>query len=466
MKRLFLFALMLILTVTASADVRLPSVLSSHMVLQQKTSARLWGWCEPGEKITVKSTWDTLTYQTVGTSEAKWSLQIKTPSAGGPYQIFIKGYNAITLDDVLIGEVWVCSGQSNMEWSVNWGLPYADDAAAATNKNIRFFHIPRTTANHPQEDVKARWAVNSPEEMKRFSAVGYFFGLKLHQDLDVPVGLVNASWGGTPAEVWTPADTLMQQEDLKKAAAQLKPSNGWSVKPGVNYNAMIAPLTNFPIAGVIWYQGESNVGMSDTYVPLMTTMIGSWRKAWQKDFPFYYVQIAPYAGYGNGSSAAFLREAQGQLLTFPQTGMVLTSDLVDNINDIHPKLKKEVALRLANYALSDAYGKKGIAFKSPSYKGMQIEKDKVRIQFYDAEKGLVSKGGAPTEFYVAGADQIFFAAEAKIENNTVVVRSKQVKQPVAVRFGFHNASMPNLFSREGLPVNIFRTDDWKVEIRK
>jgi sialate O-acetylesterase len=467
MKRIsLLFTLSAALVVCATfsfAQVRLPAIIGSHMVLQQNSEAKIWGWCDPNEKIKVTTTWDTTTYTATGSPNARWSVQLRTPAAGGPYKISIKGNNSIELEDVMIGEVWVCSGQSNMEMNVHWGLPYQDDAANANNKSIRFFHIPKTTSEYPQEDVKAKWVVCNPEDMKRFSAVGYFFGNKLQQELNVPVGLINTSWGGTPAEAWTPKDVVETDPVLKEAAGKLTPAQGWPVKPGLSYNGMINPVTSYNIVGAIWYQGESNTGTASTYQSLFTTMIGAWRKAWQKDLPFYYVQIAPYAGYGNKNIAPLLREAQTKSQSYPNTGMVVISDLVDNVNDIHPKMKKEVGVRLANYALFQTYGKGGLTYKSPEYKSMKVEKGRIRVHFDHAGNGLVSKGGTPTEFYIAGEDQKFVPAQAKIEGNTVVVWNKKVKSPVAVRFGFSNGAMPNLFSKEGLPVNLFRTDDWPVE---
>ncbi|MDP9230327.1 MAG: sialate O-acetylesterase, partial [Bacteroidota bacterium] len=342
MKKIILSSLLLTHSLFLFADVRLPAIISSHMVLQQNSQVKFWGWCEPGENVKLKTDWDTTTFVAKGSSSATWKIQLKTPQAGGPYKIFISGHNSIVLEDVMLGEVWVCSGQSNMEMNVNWGLPYQDEVVNATNTKIRFFHIPRTTSEYPQDDVKAKWVVCSPDAMKSFSAVGYFFGKKLQQELNVPVGLVNTSWGGTPAESWTPIELIEKDTMLKTASAKLKPSPGWPITPAVTYNAMIFPITNYAIAGSIWYQGEANVGTATTYQTLLTTMIGAWRKAWQKDFPFYYVQIAPYAGYGDNSSSAFLREAQSKVLNYPGTGMIVISDLVPDINDIHPKMKKEV----------------------------------------------------------------------------------------------------------------------------
>ena len=463
MKKFFSAACLFAISITTLANVRLPAVIGSHMVLQQKSTITIWGWSDPNEKIKLKTDWDTTTYTTTGSSGAKWNIQLQTPNAGGPHTISINGNNNILLEDVMIGEVWVCSGQSNMEMNVNWGLAYQDEAARATNTKIRFFYIPKTTSEYPQEDVKAQWVVCNPEEMKNFSATGYFFGKKLQGHLNIPVGLINSNWGGTPAEVWTPKEVVEEDTALKNAAAKLKTFNGWPTRPGLVYNAMIYPIVHYSIAGTIWYQGESNVGAASTYTSLFITMISSWRKAWQKDFPFYFVQIAPFAGYGDNSSSAFLREAQTKTLALSNTGMVLTSDLVDNIDDIHPKMKKEVGERLADLALAKTYDQKNIAYEIPMYKDMRIEKDKFRIYFTDTENGLKSKGPL-TEFYIAGEDQKFVIANAKIESNTVVVWNKNVPKPVAVRFGFRNAAILNLYNKEGVPINLFRTDDWPVHI--
>ena len=458
------FLLLLILTNSSSfANIRLPSILGSHMVLQQKSDVKLWGWADPNERITIKTDWDTATLKTVGSSGATWMVHLKTPPAGGSHRITISGYNTIVLDDVVFGEVWVCSGQSNMEMNVGWGLAqYNEDVAKATDTSIRFFYIPKKTSPYPQDDVHAQWVVCTPEEMKHFSVAGYFFGRQLREQLNVPVGLINANWGGTPAEVWTPDSLVNASEPLKQAAAKLTPANGWPITPGATWNAMIYPITNYPIAGAIWYQGESNVGTNDTYRDLFTTMIGAWRKYWNKDFPFYFVQIAPFAGYGEGNASALLREAQTQTLSYPGTGMVVTSDLVDNINDIHPKMKKEVGLRLANLALAETYRKKDVVYKSPMYKSMKVEKNKVRLYFDNAPSGFISKNGEPTGFYISGDDRNFVPAQAKIEKNAILVWNKEIKNPVAVRFGFTNYDMPNVFSKEGLPVNLFRTDNWDV----
>lgn len=456
------FLLLISNTPFTSAAVRLPSIIGSHMVLQQNSEVKLWGWCGPAEKIVIKTSWDTVTYQTKGESSAKWSLMIRTPAAGGPYKIIIN--KTIVLDDVMIGEVWLCGGQSNMEWSGDQGLKQSlNEAPNANNTNIRFFYIQKSTAEFPQDDCTGIWKVCSPEEMKHFSALGYFFGKNLQQALNVPVGLINSNWGGTAAEVWTPGEIVENDPILKAASLRLIPAAWWPEKPGSAYNAMIYPITGFGISGVIWYQGEGNAVTYSTYKQLLNTMISSWRKAWNKEFPFYFVQIAPFSGYGSYNICALEREAQTSCLSIPKTGMVVISDLVDDLSNIHPVNKIDVAGRLANLALSDHYGKTGLAYKYPLYKGMKNEKEKIRISFENAENGLVSKDKTVTEIFIAGEDRKFLPAMAKIEGSSLIVWNKAVKSPVAVRLGFSNASIPNLFSREGLPVNLFRTDNWDVD---
>jgi sialate O-acetylesterase len=452
----------LFLTIVATANVRLPAIIGNHMVLQQNSIASLWGWSDASEKITIRTSWDTTTYTTTATPEARWQIALKTPAAGGPHRITIQGNNKIELEDVMIGEVWLCSGQSNMEWSGDNGLPQTiAEMPQATQKEIRFFHVPRTTSRYPQDDVKAQWVVCNPDDMKRFSAIGYFFGKELNEALRAPVGLINASWGGTPAEVWTPESTVAGNTELAAAAKKLTPQQWWPIRPGASYNGMIVPLAPFNIAGVLWYQGESNVGTAATYTPLFSALIENWRQVFGKQVPFYFVQIAPYSGYGKDNmSSALLREAQTATLTLPRTGIVVTTDLVDNIADIHPKMKREVAHRLAQLALGDSYGQKVPPFQSPRYSHHTEEKGRIRIHFSDGVSKLTSKGGAPTEFYIAGDDRKFYPAVAKIEGKTVVVLSKQVTKPVAVRFAFTNAPQPNLYGENGLPVVPFRTDKW------
>jgi len=466
---LFLLSTFLFISFSSIAGIRLPNVISSNMVLQQQSKATLWGWADPAEKIFVTTSWNNAIDSVTTTSGAKWKIQINTPVAGGPYTITLKGWNTIVLENIMIGEVWVCSGQSNMEWSSNQKLKQIiEELPNSNNPNIRLFHVPKTTATSPQDNIPGEWKVCSPESLKGFSAVGYFFGKKLQHDLNVPIGLINASWGGTPAEVWTPDSEVNNDPILKNAAAQLNQASWWPVDPGLTYNAMISPLTNFAIAGAIWYQGESNTGTAASYEKLFTTMIGAWRKNWQKEFPFYYVQIAPFT-YGNKHISALLREQQTKTLSYPNTGMVVITDLVDNVKDIHPQNKKDVALRLANWALAETYKKNIGIYKSPVFKNMEISKDKAILYFDNAPNGFMIKGdGKPkaTEFYIAGDDKNFLPAEVKLEKDKIIVFNKQIKNPVAVRFSFSNTAMSNVFSKDGLPINPFRTDNWEVDTSK
>lgn len=460
MKRIIVAALFFSGAVHSFADIRLPAVLNNHMVLQQQSTVKLWGWADPGDKVFVTTSWDHKTDSVKTTRDAKWQINIQTPSAGGPYSIVFKSGNSIELSDVMIGEVWVCSGQSNMEMNEQWGLPDAKaELATCYNNNIRFFYVPKTTAKYPQEDCKASWAICDSNTMKAFSAAGYFFGKKLNKELNVPIGLINANWGGTPAEVWTPADLVNDDTALKAASAKHWVSPGWPYLPGYTFNGMIAPLTDFSIAGAIWYQGESNVGTAGTYSKLFTGMIGAWRKAWNKDFPFYYVQIAPYK-YNDKNAGALLQEAQTQSMHYPNVGMVVITDLVDDTSNIHPKNKHDVGYRLANWALAETYHKEGITYKSPLYKSMNTEKGKAIIIFDNAPAGLVAKDKNITELYIAGEDKIFYPAEAKIEKNVLIAWNKKVNNPVAVRYAFGNTAIGNLFNKEGLPVTPFRTDNW------
>lgn len=442
------------------ADVRLPAIIGNHMVLQQKAEVKLWGWSDPAEKITIHTSWDTTSYTSKGNADAKWMIAIKTPAAGGPYTITIAANNKIVIEDVLIGEVWVCSGQSNMEMSDSWGVTpeYTDDISNASNQSIRLFHTPRLTAAYPQNDTKGEWVVCNPTDLKQFSLAGYFFGKKLHEILSVPVGLIESSWGGTPAEVWTPKDSILNNITLHTSADKIKYSDYWPAKPASTFNAMIYPITNYAIAGVIWYQGESNVGAASTYTQLFSTMIHSWRTAWQLDFPFYFVQIAPFSGY-EGISGALLKEAQTKTLSVAKTGMVIIDDKVTDTTDIHPHDKMDVGFRLADLALTENYGKQ-IPDKYPMYKSMQVIKNKIQITFANADDGLINKGEPVKGFYIAGADKKFMPATAKIKGNTVIVYNKQVKVPVAVRYDFTKSPVPTLFNKSGLPANLFRTDDW------
>ena len=449
------------------AIIRLPSALGSNMVLQRQTTATLWGWCDPAEEITITVGWSPIAYKATGTNGARWSARIETPMAGGPYRIRIQGSSDLILENVMIGEVWLCSGQSNMEWSAALGLEQAiEEAPRAHHPNLRLFNVRKATSNFPQDDCDGSWQPCTPDSMRTFSALAYFFGRMLQTELNVPIGLIGSSWGGTPAEVWTPTE-VFDRDSLLAAVAMSLQSFPWRPNaPASCYNAMIHPLVPFRLRGVIWYQGESNVADHASYQTLFTQMVSSWRHAWDGEFfPFYFVQIAPFR-YPNRNVGALLREAQSRCESIPRSGMIVISDLVDSVRNIHPKDKKGAGRRLAALALAESYGKTEFSGRSPTYCRMSSEGNAIRLFFRHAEGGLVSKGGQPVGFQVAGADLQFHAAIAMIDGDTIVVANEHVLNPQAVRFAFDDETLPNVFSRKGLPLNLFRTDQWTVDTSK
>lgn len=469
----------LTLTAYALAEVKLPALVSDNMVLQQQTECNIWGWADPGEKVNVKASWQWFFGKsTTAGSDGKWKLSIKTPKASNaPRTITIKAANTIKLENILIGEVWVGSGQSNMEMPLTsvsnayTGIKdSAKEIAAANYPEIRLFQVGNFSSKEPLYNVKpgikmygvppaaCKWQSCTPETIPTFSSTAYFFARKLHKELGVPVGIIDSSWGGTSAEVWTPAaglKALGYHDELQQATDS--PQKAGKKIPTRLYNGMIHPLRNFRIKGVIWYQGEGNSWRANKYRELFSTMIGQWRDVFGYEFPFYYVQIAPY-NYGEVNSA-LLREAQFMTLSTPNVGMAVTMD-IGNLTDIHPKNKQEVGRRLALWALSKDYARKTIVYSGPIYKNMTIEGDKIRLTFDCTGSGLIAKDGPLTHFTIAGQDKNFVPATATIENDTIVVSSKKVPAPKAVRFAFTNTAEPNLFNKEALPASSFRTDNW------
>jgi len=466
MKKFVGLVVLLFVVQNGFAKLWLPSILSDNMVLQQKTEATIWGWTTASnEKITITGSWNNEAIS-VKAYQGKWVAKLPTPVGGGVYTITIKGHETIVIKNVLIGEVWLGSGQSNMQWTPQNGLLNVEEEIKNANyPNIRFFHVERHTAEHPQEQTLGKWVICTPETMKNFSSVAYFFGRKLHKELKVPVGMINSSWGGTPVETWIDKDVLTINNELKEASKKI-PSNVWRPHlPGNAYNAMIHPITNFSIAGFIWYQGESNRENAFSYYKSFPLLINSWRKEWESELPFYFVQIAPFT-YNSPKNidAAVVRDAQLQtMLSFPKTGMAVIND-IGNLKNIHPIKKQEVGRRLALWALAKDYEKTDLEYSGPVYKSMEINKKKIILHFDHAANGLMQKGKELAEFFIAGKDKVFHKAKAKIVKNTVVVSSKNVKEPVAVRFAFSNTALPNLFNKEGLPASAFRTDNWKIEL--
>ncbi|MBL1150395.1 MAG: 9-O-acetylesterase [Armatimonadetes bacterium] len=616
--------------------VSMPPVFSDHMVVQRQSNLKVWGWGDPGESVSVSASWTPKPASTVVRSDGSWEVALRTPNAGGPYSLRVRGNNVIEIQDVLVGEVWFCSGQSNMEWPLGRvpGLTPVDncdeEVANAKFPQIRQFLVQKARSRAPQESCVGRWSVCSPATAGSFSATAYFFGRELHKALRVPIGLINSTWGGTEVERWTPTQDLKripgidkrieeQEANLRSLperireweakvrslepglnswmnatiddsawnrlsvlgkwagtslagwdgsvwyrgtftlseGASLGPATlelgtidddeitwvngrevgrtaGWDrprtyalrrtdLKPGTNvvtvrvwdsggeggfsmsvprvvladgkrleignwkwkegveirqlpphpssnlraysdlYNAMVHPLRRFAIRGAIWYQGESNVSRAEQYAVTFPAMIHAWRREWdQPNFPFYFVQIAPFAGYGGVTSAAELREAQLLTLSTSNTGMIVTTDITPNVNDIHPSNKQDVGKRLALWALAKSYGMKHVVPSGPLYRSAKVVGREIMISF-DFSEGLVLKSALPTGFQIAGRDGKFVPAEARVEGKGVVVWSKSVPTPMYVRYGWEKAPIATLFNSSGLPVSPFRTDSFPRE---
>ncbi|MGB9624270.1 MAG: sialate O-acetylesterase [Phycisphaerae bacterium] len=478
---LFIFAL------PAAAAVKLPAVIGDNMVLQRDMKVPIWGTADPGEKVTV-TIGDQKAATTAG-ADGRWMVRLDPLKAGGPFEMTVAGNNKITLKDILVGEVWVCSGQSNMAMTVKAAANAHEEISAAKYPDIRLFTVARKVAATPQSDTQGSWVRCSPETVGDFSAAAYYFGRHLYRELDVPIGLIHSSWGGTPAEAWTSRSTLEADPALKAivdrwdeqianarragnaaenkrpAARGAKPPADLAASPGRPsslYNGMIQPLIPYAIRGAIWYQGEANAGRAYQYRKLFPAMIQDWRKAWgQGDFPFLFVQLAnfqPTKPEPSDSTWAELREAQTMTLSLPKTGMAVIID-IGEAKDIHPKNKQDVGKRLALAALAIAYGK-DVAYSGPMYDSMKIEGDRIRLTFKHVDGGLVAKDGKLKGFAIAGADRKFVWAEAQIDGDTVVVHSDKVARPVAVRYAWADNPECNLYNKAGLPASPFRTDDW------
>ena len=515
-----LAALAALTPAAARADVTLHPLFSDHMVLQRGPKAKVFGTATPGEKVTVSLNGPAAGHGTVATAAAdgSWVAEMPLPAAGLGFTLEIKGSNTITLKDVAVGDVWLCSGQSNMEWKVKQ-LPKDGQAKkvadAAANDNLRLFAVPNKPMPTPQKSfattkTEGLWLNCTPETVMDFSAVGYFFGRDIAAAQKVPVGLIASDWGGTPAEAWTSREGLLAQDALKylvenvdkviaansdaklvaakyqadlakwkeasdkakadgKSAprAPLKPSDGGvnQNSPTALYNGMIAPLLQFPVKGAIWYQGESNAGRAKEYRTLMPALVSDWRSKWGTELPFFMVQLAPY---GNGNAGrvdyAELRDAQfATTVKLPKVGIAVITDAGDE-TDIHPQKKEPAGQRLALAARSIAYGEK-VEFSGPQYKSHATDGDKVTVAFTHAD-GLTARGDTKdlAGFALCGDDKVFHPATAVIQGGSVVVSSDKVPKPVAVRFGWVNFAKPqlNLFNSAGLPAVPFRTDDFPL----
>ena len=454
---------LLLLTGAALADVRLPGVFSDHMVLQRDKPLRVWGWADAGERVSVKI--GSHTTSTVADTEGRWRVELPPMKGGGPYLLTVRGKNKVQVEDVLIGEVWLCSGQSNMEWPVSGCTDAAQDVAAADDPKIRHFKVPRVAAGTPYDDITATWQLCTPKTVGTFTACGYFMARELRKKLRVPVGLINSSWGGTRIEPWIAPVGFRSVPAVAEIAEQVAAAAGRKPKdqqqPAVLYNGMVHALVGYQMRGAIWYQGESNLGESESYTEKMKALIGGWRALWGiGDFPFLYVQIAPFT-YGQSDPGVLpvFWEAQAAVLdAVPGTGMVVTNDIA-TLDNIHPPNKQDVGKRLALLALNRAYGK-DIVDTGPRFREMTVEQDRIRVAFDHADGGLESRDRkALTHFEIAGPTGGFHAADGKIEDDAVVLTSKDVPHPIAMRFAWHKLAQPNLVNGAGLPASAFRAGE-------
>ncbi|MFH1024753.1 MAG: sialate O-acetylesterase [Planctomycetota bacterium] len=501
----------------ARADVRLPKIFTDDMMIQRDQPVRVWGWAEPGEPVKVSLAGKESAVR--ADEKGCWRVELPALKEGANLELSVAGKNTIVLKNVIVGDLWVCSGQSNMEFALNGALNGAEDVKAADFPGIRRIRFNHATSAYPEEDAPASgpWQVCSPKTAGGFTAVGFYFAREIHQKTGVPIGILDDNWGGTPIEPWTPVEGIGQVANFQKVIADREkafsayqaglpqamdgmekwiaqtreairkgerilpapnlPAHPWASGWCTMYNAMIHPLVRFPIKGAIWYQGESNGGEGDSYYDKMCALIGGWRKNWGiGDFPFYFVQLANYQKSGDspagGDGWSRLRAAQLKALSIPNTGMAVIID-IGAAGDIHPKNKYDVGVRLSRWALARDYGQKELVVSGPLFREMKIEGDKAILLFDHTGTGLMvgkKSGRSPVEeekdgklkwFAVAGADKKWEWADAMIQGNTVVVSSPGVKAPVAVRYAFfHNPEGANLYNREGLPASPFRTDNW------
>jgi sialate O-acetylesterase len=531
------FAVLMVLTAlcSASATVKLPALISDNMVLQQGKRVAVWGSADPNEQITVTFLGEKVSSR--ADHEGRWKLELGPLRAGGPFEMTITGKDKVILHNIEVGEVWLCSGQSNMGMWVQESLNADKEISTAHYPMIREFAVKKVVAGGPQQDAQGQWMVTSPVTVGKFSAAAYFFGRNLYETLNVPIGLIDSSWGGTPAEAWTSASALANDPELKplldawqhdvadypnlfeqfqhelerwEKLGQQAESEGKPVPPPQNdcgpvgryyscyplppsdprrdawratglYNAMIAPLILYTIAGVIWYQGESNATFASTfarwrppdgknvfhnrasqYRRLFPALIRDWRSRWgEGDFPFLFVQLANWnQNYAPTNSWAELRESQAIALSLPNTGMAVTVDIGDP-NNVHPKNKQEVGRRLALTAEAAVYGRK-VVYSGPVYDSMAIEGGTVRLHFREAEGGLVASGASLRGFEIAGQEREFHGAEARIDGDTIVVQSASVPHPVGVRYAWADNPECSLYNESGLPAAPFRTDNWPM----
>ncbi|GAA4335283.1 sialate O-acetylesterase [Flaviaesturariibacter amylovorans] len=469
-KHVFLASLLVLATHLAFSQTQLPSIFSDNMVLQQQSQVTIWGTDKPNTRVVVKGSWGKEA-KTTSDAAGQWRLKLPTPAAGGgPQTLSVTGSTPLTVKNVLLGEVWLCSGQSNMGMTLNgyYNQPVIgsnETILNSKNEQIRMYTQARATSLTPTTEMKGDWQLASPATTGKFSAVAYYFARTVHAQLGVPIGIIHTSWGGSPIEAWMDKESL-SGFTIKPIPDTIPKANPHRI-PTLLYNAMIHPYAGYTIKGALWYQGEANRENHYEYEAMFSRMVGLWRKQWQQgDFPVYYAQIAPF-GYPGTTTAPYLREAQLKCMqSVPRTGMAVTLDLGEE-KSIHPAPKEQVGQRLAYWALTKDYNMTGIAFSGPVYKSMEkTANGRMIVRFENASLGLHNYGKPLAEFEIAGEDKVFYPATATINPEVkgqlpgVTVWSDSVKAPVAVRYAFRSWTTASLFDTHGLPASSFRTDDW------
>jgi sialate O-acetylesterase len=468
MSRFLLVFLLLFISFTSFSTVILPDVFSDNMVLQQKSTIKIWGIAKPHKNVIIKASWSQKSYKFRTKKDGRWVISIETPVASFEKQtITFSDGKTTTLSNVLIGEVWFCSGQSNMEMPLKGYKEQPIDQAEETIKNgdvengIRMLKVKRNAQEVPVTYAEGTWMLSSSKNLESFSAVAYFYALTLRQKLNVPIGIINSSWGGSSIEGWMSKSLVDSYSDY--SSNQPFADNETTKKTSVMYNGMIQPFINYVIKGFVWYQGEANVDRYKTYAAKLKDMVSLWRMNWNLgDLPFYIVEIAPF-NYQNFDDAPRLREQQFQASQqIKNCGIVNTNDLIrtDEVDNIHPSLKEPVGKRLANLALNQTYGIETICAKSPNYKLYEIQNNQLILHFDNVYDGFKTDS-LYIGFEIAGNDQLFYPANAVLyPNNTIAISSEQVVNPIAARYCFHNFSIGNIYNSCGLPLFGFRTYNW------
>lgn len=466
MRRIVLSLFIGLSTLTMSAKVRLPQFFSDGMVLQQQSECNLWGWAEPGKKVSISTSWDKKSFMVTARKDGLFSLKVKTPEAGGPYFIGFKDQDYVQLNNVMIGEVWICSGQSNMEMQMKGFKQQpvegtTEELLRCKDANLRLFTVKRHASLTPEQDVTGQWNEANSASVREFSATAYYFGRALRQVLDVPVGLICTSWGGSACEAWMHPDWLKAFPKVDQHVTEADVEKLQQRCPTALYNGQLKPLVGYTMRGAIWYQGEDNIPRYDYYATLMKAMVEGWRSDWkQGNFPFYYCQIAPYdyslIGWENSQ---YLREQQAKAESIIDNARMAVLMDAGLEYGIHPRKKRQAGERLALLALSNTYEQKGLP-DFATYKEVTFQNDTAVVSFDRSKEWVYFEHGPKSQnFEIAGADRVFYPAEAWVSRNRVYVHSDKVKAPVAVRYAFRDWVEGDLM-HDGLPVSSFRTDDW------